>query len=236
MNYIITLSPDKMKQVQISKLFFTETIPGEYATDTNTVLLLHLNEEEGFTFYDASGRNNNAYSNGAYSDNGVFGYGKYFDGTSYATVNHTPDFDLADAFTAEAWIKVPGNSVGYAILDNGGSGYRNYALYIHSVSGNTFTLSGFTNVQGSEIYLTPSFPLEFEQWYHVALTADGQVLKCTLMECSSEKCLLLLVWCKRFTAWYWLSSCAAGFIFNGTIDEIRISNIARLPSEFNALR
>ncbi|MEK7263930.1 MAG: FG-GAP-like repeat-containing protein [Bacteroidota bacterium] len=212
----------------------------EYFTDANTVLLLHCNETSGTTAYDSSGNANNGTATGTTIVDGKFGKARSFNGTSdKIVVSDATSLDLSSAFTVEAWIKlnsIPSGSQTYNIIDKGSSGNRNYLLAIRQfISGQPTGFSLATNNSGGEINLNPDFPLVTSQFYHIALVADGSNLKFYVNGKQIASTVAIGPYSNFGDMGIGFRPIQSDGFFHGLIDEIRISNIARQPSEFNVI-
>lgn len=170
-----------------------------YAVDNanmaGNVLLMHLNENSGIDFSDASGQGNKGTCAGtgcpALGVDGKFATAASFDGVDdQISIPSNPSVSPTKAVTVEAWIypKVIANAQdGSAIVAKGTGANFNDAHYelllisslIPNVHGLFFRLAGHSTVDSSDnvaksyIY-GGNIPLN--SWSHVAGTYDGSVM------------------------------------------------------------
>lgn len=213
---------------------------GQYVTDPNTVLLMHLDETSVTNFLDQSGWNNNGTSAGTISNTtGFYNNAKCFTGGSngsYINIPHNSNLAPTSQITVECWVKPSNITQSSTILrkSNGGqiAGYQLAMYYEGKINFQLIRSSNPINCQGNTI-LTPNI------WTHVAGTFDGTALKVYVngifdgqfnysgaIEQSSSPLGIGAV--PR-------TSDNDGFL--GCIDEVRISNIARnsfIPVELSS--
>ena len=167
---------------------------------------------------------------------GTFGYGKIFKTNSYASIPHASGLSLKDQFTIEFWMKayllVPEYSC--LISKNYSSKERNYAIFLIDTGKIGFSF------QSEEDYLTlytPEKIIKPQKWYHYAVTFDRENELLTIF--INGKQLASRVINKNpltndaeITIGGTCNDDGACRFFNGTIDEIRISNIVRYQNDF----
>ncbi|TSA21922.1 hypothetical protein D4R75_05630, partial [bacterium] len=218
------------------------TLLGEYAPDANTVLLLHMNETSGLTSSDASSYGNNATATGTTIADGRFGKARRFNGISdFVNVMHSNSLNIqaTDGFTAEAWVNFSESQREFAgIIAKAPASFTlsGYQIMIREnkplgeIANETDTLSEWNG-------LLTSTALNDGKWHHVALTLDrvtktGKMYLDGLFNTSGIAPLLtgvigstdnLVIGRERRGPVY----------FKGLIDEVRVSNKARSPQEFN---
>lgn len=229
-------------------------VQGEYSTDPNTVLLLHMNETSGSTVSDASTYGNNGTATGTTIVDGRFGKAKRFNNAAnstavdYINCGNSPSLNPSSAITIEAWIYLTTSSNGYngnntiPIIskdDSWGGSQPAYTTSVDGSSPNNIPNGSF----GFSIYAPGTSSLQLNRWYHLAFvafnnggTATGKVYVNGSLDGSQTVSGNLAT--NSLNTWigrrYGVSGGApynAGFA--GLIDEVRISNIARSPSEFN---
>lgn len=201
--------------------------------DTNVSLLLHMDGTNGSTlFKDNSYTRKSVTSFGnaqiSTSASKFGGASGYFDGTGdYLRVPYTSDFDLSGGdFTIEAWVNfsvVGGHLVG---KDTYGSNFD------WSIGFGANNIVCYTNGTMSSLVVTvPAWSTGV--WYHVALVrssgtntfyVDGTAYGSNTMSITNASQSYMTVGC--------LSWNNPGFFFNGYIDELRISKVARYTSNF----
>ena len=203
--------------------------------DANTVGLWHLNESNGSGAYllDSSVNGNNGTPTGTtYTSSGKFGGARSFNGSSdYITIPNSPT--PASTLTIESWIRINTASAG-TIYNWGVTSGCNPSSQSLAVSSNKLTF-----YTGCGTTLTSVDSLTIGVWTHVAVTID-----------SSGKAILYINGVQESSptntrsgqsvstgndqigvVWYGGSRSA---YFNGSIDEVRISNIARTPAQIQS--
>lgn len=209
-----------------------------YTSDGNTVLLYHFDEGSGTTVYDSSSYSNNGgFGDATWTTDGKFGSALCFDGKNdlIAWIGDPPSLRLGTSFTLEAWVRVAppdGKNRGVVIAkDGGGNGYG------LSVDVNADKVNMWVGSTGNAFYGTK--PISYDEWHHIAGVRDGNnvrlyvdgkqdaISSSPLPDISNIKGtdpsphLLIgsLFGCYNAPCWKAL--------FQGCIDEIRISNTAR---------
>ncbi len=212
-----------------------ESAYANYQPDANTVGLWHLDEIDGNGAYikDSSGYNNNGMSIGTtYTNNGRIGGARNFNGTSdYIVIPDSTSLNPS-AITLEAWIKPKEfNDVANFINKGDNSGYR--------IRLNTTGALEFLDRGGTNVLLTPINLVELNKWYHVVATGDSSGLKIYLngeLKASNSTAYGSPVTTYNLRLSGYSNLPYIGFtnyveMFNGEIDEVRISNIARSADE-----
>ncbi|MFA6393867.1 MAG: LamG domain-containing protein [Patescibacteria group bacterium] len=217
----------------------------ELPADKNTVGLWHMNEtandscSAGQDACDSSGNGNHATESGTTIETTSQRLGlaaRAFDGTNdYATVAHSTslDFNQASAFTAEAWFYADATTS--RIIINKQENVSNefgYTLYLDSNGKVVFSVFKQA-VAANDITSTQT--IIAGRWYHVAGVSDGSktylyingVLEGSMaitISASTQSVATLYI-----GEWYNSTN-----RFDGVIDEVRISNVARTPEEIKA--
>ena len=216
----------------ISGLSFSQTI-NPYATDENTVLLMHFDGD----LTNSSALSNDGSQNGtgaSYNSNVLPNLGQCLslDGTSFITIPHDNNLSLTGDWTIEAWIKLTefnSESASVIIRKPGDTDvyYSNYALEVHPWWGNIFHGFYFPN---EEIRInTTSMSPNLNQWYHIAFKRNSESSAITLIV-RDENFEIVSSSSNTFTNNEVLLSSqdlriGEGLI--GFIDEVRVSNIVR---------
>ncbi|MFH0992668.1 MAG: LamG-like jellyroll fold domain-containing protein, partial [bacterium] len=203
------------------------TLAGEYKPDANTVFLLHMNEASGPTVMDASG----------YGNNGTFGFGslvpaKMGNGYLPATSNgiYVQSFipaGLGEHFTIEAWVKLSAAPAGvWTFLCAAGA-----RLHVNPDLSVMFGLTLSDGSIGGGLSSNAA-ALSMNKWYHLAGTFGNRVG--TLYLNGRQLASQTYSQGVKMISWGVLIGFQnSPYIFPGIIDEIRISNIARTPQQFN---
>jgi hypothetical protein len=206
---------------------------GEYSPDANTKLLYHFNEGSGTIVEDSSGNGNlGTLNNVEWSEGSIYGHSAHFNGlNSVVSVIKTPSVDITDEITLEAWIKRDSYEDGMVISKNGP-----YFISVrdNKVEGGIYSNDGncptSCTTPGANTWLdVRGFTnLDLNEWYHIAMTYDTNEIKIYLngaLENSEPKTGQMpqvsqgihLGWGEPGQNQY----------FNGTIDEVRLSDVVR---------
>jgi hypothetical protein len=244
-NRALTLEEVKLLYYEVNgsceKPFMTEFEP-----DINTLALWHLNEGTGDQFFDVSPNGNNGtLVNAVWTDDGKFGKGVYFDGYGdYLILPVSSSLeDIQDQVTIETWFKLEEyppdqpSDVYYQCL------WR-YASPDYIVSSHTqlepvddhYVLKAQYNsnyqyspygIGGRALVSDPIYP---NKWYHVAHTYNRNIVKLFI-----DGILVDYLFSDNiidFPAGYiWFGQNGVAYHpanFKGVMDEVRVSNIARL--------
>jgi len=222
----------------------------ELPADEHTVGLWHINETAndscsgGQDACDSSGNGYHGTATGTTietSNQKLGAAARSFNGTTdYISMGNVLGFDRYNSFTIEAWVKAS-DSASYpqivAKLDND-SPNAGYEFYYDP---NGYISLSLINNYGSNNYCNASAiyegPINDQVWHHVAVTYDGSG-KCSGARIYRDGIQL------KMTAWDNLSGSIATstnlqisgrdgayYLFPGTIDEVRISDIARTAEE-----
>jgi len=211
-------------------------ISQEYTTDANTVLLLHFNETSGTTAYDSSGNANNGTVTGATIVDGKFGKARSFSSGSLTYVelnnldtnNNNVATVLLNNFTVEAWINVGTPTGNEASIVDFGVTQDQTRLKLNASMNPVFKF-------GLGITYTSSKVLSAGQWYHLAASVDRNL--------NTGKFYINGILDGTFTpsTGYRYQNVRVGILdngnskFDGIIDEVRISKIARSRSALNSV-
>lgn len=197
---------------------------GEFAPDSDTLLLLHFNENYGNRTYDQTGANNGTLQ-GANWAAGRFGYGLKFDGID-DNATFSTSLNPTVAFTVEAWADATGASASMAIVDKyEPAGINGYGYSLLLEGGNaTFVASRYPNWGPIQVSITSD--IRNTGWHYLAGVYDGNTIRVFLDNQSATYGL------SGYTGGVAPSSVnltignrqGSSFYFNGTIDEVRITN------------
>jgi hypothetical protein len=205
----------------------------EYDPDDCTAALWHLNEGSGDTAYDASGNDNHGvFTNVAWTDSGRFIGAAVFNGsTSQITVSNSPSLNPL-SLTVEAWIYPETLDHDHNIADKKELSTSGYRLTVRKVEP-YLVFGAHGSVQTHmEANCWDSIPMR--QWTHVAGTWDDSTKRIRVYvngELKGENTYPgntiatnshdLVIGRNR------TGGGVHGETFDGIIDEVRISDVAR---------
>jgi len=210
----------------------------ELPADQFTVGLWHMDEasvtdncSDTKDVCDSSGNSNNGTVNGTSLVPGIVGNARNLNGTSdYINVNNATsiNFGQTSPFTIEGWFYPTG--VNGTIINKQENTTNEFAFTLAYNSSSQFVFSvSKQNVSGNSITSTS---YSINQWYHVAGVSDGTNLYLyvngilqgsTAMSFSSATTSVATL--------YMGETYNSTSFFNGSLDEIRISNIDRTQEE-----
>ncbi|OUS78507.1 hypothetical protein B1748_00045 [Paenibacillus sp. MY03] len=224
-------------EVRISNVLRSDfSLNKPYATDANTVLLIHADEGQGGVLNDSSSSANH----GAVTGTAQWTSSKFGDalttngGTGYIRVEDSDSLDITDELTIEGWVKC--NSApctGYLLQ----KGYT-YGLKVGDGNG---SLVATVYVDGGLRTAVSTSPLSIGVWHHVAMTYSAATRTINLYVDGELKASTTLSGLNTYTIQtdnQWLAigrdsnGWGGGNIFSGFIDEVRISNVARSDFPF----
>ncbi len=208
---------------------------GEYTVDAHTTLLYPFAEKSGVWIADESGPYHLGQATGTSVVPGKFGAGRSFNGTTdYIDVPYSSDFDLGSAYTIEAWfyLDAPLATNTYTIIDKASS---DFWLHLLKDIDNTDKVRFRVRDASSIIDVTSSDTVTTGQWHHVAGVIDGAEVRLYLDGKLTGTAAFAGPAPSNLNNTVEIGRTAAGpgDYFNGKIDDIRFSNIARNPSAFN---
>ena len=197
---------------------------GQPQSDAATVGLWHLDETGGTGAYlkDVSGSGNNGTPTGTTLVEGIAGKARSFNGSSdYFTIADSDSLDLTTTGTVEAWIKPSVISTNTTII---GRNVNGYFLGLYATGKLTWGKNAVDEIQSGTTLVAGN-------WYYVVGVHSGGVnylyVNGALDNSASRADFAALadpVYVGKHpntTGWY----------FNGIMDEIKISNIARTAEE-----
>ncbi len=204
------------------------------ANMTGNVLLIHLNESSGTTFFDFSGNAYNGTCSGAAcpasSTAGKFGRALDFETTGtddYLNFTNPSGLNsIGSQITLEAWIRAesfPGTAP--TILDK--DWQRQYSLYINSASGTArgsiVTPAGQKVLIGRKVHSAAT-------WYHLVLTYNGSTVSLYsdgVLDNSTTHSGAINTSTKNFLVGSgWQGGNPIAYTFDGLIDEAAVYNRA----------
>jgi len=205
---------------------------GEYSPDLNTGALWHLDEGSGNIAFDSSSNNNHAnLINGTIwtADTAPIPgstYALQFDGINdYAVVANNLSLSPQNQITIEFWVRIfslnnmviidktpNANNQGYLVdIDNG---------KVHFILNNEASL-----------HLTSNNQLNLGQWHHVAAVYNGNTMKIFINGVQDPATISFSGSINQNNLPLYIGrhhpTQGTTYYFNGILDEVRISNIAR---------
>jgi fibronectin type 3 domain-containing protein len=206
---------------------------GEYAPDANTVLLLHMNETIGSAVTDASASNDNGSASGTTFVNGKFGKCRAY--TSSGDQVNIPNSSALNfgtgSFTLETWINTQGytNDGGHPFYKFGSPDNRGWHTQIYSDGTTGGYIANGSDQNGSGF--SGRTKINDGKWHHIAVVFT-QTYITTYIDGVFDN--VSTVWASGTPDNDGTLNIGSSWNgFRGFLDEIRISNKARTPSEFN---
>ena len=209
-------------------------LAGEYQADSSTVLLLHMNEASGSSVFDASGYDNNGTASGATIVDGRFWKARYNEASGHMlSVMHSSSLNFGTGpFTLEVWINT-GNftQVSGHIFHKYLPGVPGWRDGVDDASG---TLSFMVMGLSAQLSVRGSTSIRDGKWHHVSHVRDGEYLRIYIdgrLDVEARQSVVLLA--DNTVALAIGAQGGSPYPLRGFIDEVRISNKARSPEEFN---
>ncbi|MEK7164079.1 MAG: LamG domain-containing protein, partial [Patescibacteria group bacterium] len=215
---------------------------GAPQVDGNTVGLWHLEETSGTGAYiqDATANANHGTPTGTTVTDGFFGKARSFNGTSdYTSIPDHSSLDVTNALTIETWVKKDSSSVAVIASKGATSNVEPYALwYSDTGAGNRIALY----LSGDDVAANRYCPVTSQYfstgvWHHIAATYNGTVAKIYvdgIEQSTSSGCESSTVPSSLYNSTGALNigrRYTGANYFDGSIDEVRISNVARSAEE-----
>ena len=206
------------------------------AVDRNTVAVWLFEEGGGNTVRDASGNGHDGKITGKLNwVKAKLGTGLEFpgDGSGYIVVDSTDKLEL-ETLSLEAWVKVEaanGNWQGIVCKQQAGCTNRNYGIWVHNVENVLHAQIGANG--GCAFNMNATTNITDNKWYHLAFTFDGEMGRLYVNgKLESEKANAATFQSNDpITIGVPNKANANGLL--GSIEEIRISNVARSEAEIN---
>ncbi|MBI5019586.1 LamG domain-containing protein [Candidatus Gottesmanbacteria bacterium] len=205
---------------------------GILQADANTVGLWHMEETGGTGAYikDASSNTRDGTPTGTTLVNGISGKARNFNGTSDyirvpAGAGTSLDLDV-NPVTMEAWIKLDTTTNNQMIIARGDYGTEGYGLRFNNTTGKLNLGShGGSNFDSIT-------PINTGQWYHVAGVINNTTSYLYINGKLDQTGTVNIVASNLdFYIGADYDVAAQIYFFDGTIDEVRISNVARSAEE-----
>ena len=198
--------------------------------DNNTVLMLHAED-----FKDSSYSPKTVTNNGVTISSGKFDNAFVFNGTSsYLKINNI-DLQslLSNNFTIEFFVNMTSRNKSYPTPLSIASelATANRSVWIHFNS--TSTEFNFGNGAATNIKITTS-AISLNRWYHIAIVKDGNLFKVFMDGNLINSVTVNNFYSPSSSNFYFgtLYPSDTSTLFNGKIDEVRVSNVARWNSNF----
>jgi hypothetical protein len=196
------------------------------------VMVQHLEESGTASRYDSTINANNGVTFGGIAKSGA---GKIdgadaFDGTNdYIRVSNSPSLNPTSAITIELWMKLS-STANYINLVNKGT-WGQYYIRLGSNEGRTYWYVKFSDSTGASIEGS-NIGWKWNTWHHLAVTLDAQAGTIKVYLDGVEKLSGTFPIGKTMitTTNPLLLSDINQRLVKGEMDEVRISNVARLPS------
>ena len=205
---------------------FVTPARAQYVVDSYSVGLWHFDEGIGSTAADATLNNNHGTLSG-----GKFGNALYFDGVDdYIEVPDDPSLE-SPSITVEAWVKRLGSPGTYKYIISKyyaarPGGWSSYAFYTRNTGGLFFYI-GYTGYY----ILSPDAGSGIwdGNWHHIMGTFDGSTVRLYVdgIEVGTGTTTTESIAYDTGSLFMGTYTSTGPWFFSGTIDEVRISNIAR---------
>ena len=198
--------------------------------DNNTVLMLHAED-----FKDSSYSPKTVTNNGVTISSGKFDNAFVFNGTSsYLEINNIDLQSLLSSnFTIEFFVNMTSRNKSYPtpLSIASAAATANRSVWIHFNSSSTEF--NFGNGTSSSVKITTS-AINLNQWYHIAIVKDENLFKVFMDGNLINSATVNNFYSPSSSNFYFgtLYSTDTSTLFNGLIDEVRVSNVARWNSNF----
>lgn len=226
-------APLTFAEVTLSKPIVPK-LPGEYASDAITSILMHMNETSGQFVLDATGNGNNGVATGTTIVDGRFGKARSFNGTSDFILGSSSSLNFGGQdFTLEAWINTSSTASQAIFVANNSvtTTSSNIGIYVAGGAGGGYFDVHINDGQGTSGSNLGGRKVNDGKWHHIAAIRNGsQILLYVDGMLDFQKSITQN---PNNSNLFLIGTSSAGALFKGLIDEIRISSKARLPGEFN---
>jgi chitodextrinase len=204
------------------------------STVPELVAAYSFNDGSGTVAVDVSGTGNNgAIGTATWTTDGKFGGALSFSGSSKVVIPDSASLDLTTGATLEAWVKPSAINSGWRdVIYKGNDVY--FLEATTTSSGGVPGAGAALAASGSSDNVYGASPLAVNTWAHLAMTFDGAVLRLYVngVQVASSNLPGALA-----TSSYPLEiggDSIFGQYFQGVIDEVRVYNVARTPTQIQA--
>lgn len=211
--------------------FFISTISVFAAgVDDNTMAIWLFDEVKGDEISDLSGRGHELEITGNYDwVAGKFGNALHFDIDAFIEQESHEDFSFEDGMTMELWLNLTAITptvVGIPRKEN------EYVLAAY-VQGEGFYMGPYLNNGGWVGPANSEVTVPFGEWHHHAITYEDDELTVYTDGVVTATMPIPGPMQQTDAPFRISNSCCGGRFFEGAIDEMRISNVARTEEEIN---
>ena len=198
--------------------------------DDNTMAIWLFDETKGSDIADISGREHDLEITGGHDwVAGKFGNALNFDIDAFIEQESHPDFSFEDGLTMELWLNLTAitpSVVGIPRKEN------EYVLAAY-VDGEGFYMGPYLNNGGWVGPANSEVTVPFGEWHHHAITYEDDELKVYTDGVVTATNTIPGPMQQTEAPFRISNSCCGGRFFEGAIDEMRISNVARSEEEIN---
>jgi hypothetical protein len=189
-----------------------------------------FDEGSGTTVFDASAYGNNGGIGGAtWTSSGKYGNALVFDGVSaLVTINNSASLQLSNAMTLEAWVNP--STVNSLFCDAIYKGNDNYYLEGSSPNASVPAMGG--TFASMSLYGTAALPVN--TWAHLAATYDGTTLRLYVNGVQVASRAQTGAIATSTNPLQIGGDSIYGQFFQGTIDEVRVYNVALTAAQIQA--
>jgi hypothetical protein len=201
---------------------------GEFPVDDHTIALWHFNEATGGALHDATGHGNDGTIYGAAWAPGRFGTALHFDGIDdYVRVAHRAMQDFHGQITIEAWVRLESYHANASFVCKG-EATGCYALKEYSPDPGAQKCCFDVGGPWSGYTFVGQSPIALNQWVLLAATYDGTTSRIFVNGVlDRSETLTVPVPTDPFDLYIGADPPGLWDYVNGTIDEVRISDIVR---------
>ncbi|MCC7289877.1 LamG domain-containing protein, partial [bacterium] len=203
--------------------------------DLNTVGEWGLDEISGTGAYikDTSGNTNHGTPNNTISTQGIYGKARIFNGSnSYVGIPNNSVLSPTNNITVEAWVKTTSTGSNQVILGKStGCITSGYLLWINQ---NNLTPGRPNFIVGNTTWLDSNVAVNDGNWHYVVGTYDGTTARIYVdgqLSNSGARSATLSSTTQLQIGGSTTGGGCSGVWFNGSIDEVRVSNVTRSAAE-----